>query len=173
MPGNDLEGQIDLRPMTLEDLEQVVAIDRDSFPTPWPKDAFLYEIKRQRHAICWVAEINTESDRKGILVASIVIWLIMDEAHIGTLAVKPGYRRQGIAQELLAASLLEAFQRGAQKAMLEVRENNRGAQNLYRKFGFEPVGLRRDYYKDTHEDAILMTLEKLDPQHLARLADGG
>jgi ribosomal-protein-alanine N-acetyltransferase len=173
MPDNDQKGQIDLRPMTLEDLEQVVAIDRASFPSPWPKDAFLYEIKRQQNAICWVAEINKVSGGKGILVASIVIWLIVDEAHIGTLAVKPGYRRQKIAQELLACSLIEAYQRGAQRAMLEVRESNQGAQNLYRKFGFEPVGLRRDYYKDTHEDAILMTLEKLDPQHLARLAEGG
>ena len=163
--------QIGLRPMTLEDLEEVVAIDSASFPTPWPKDAFLYEIKRQRNAICWVAEIN-KPDSKRVLAASIVIWLIIDEAHIGTLAVKPGYRRQRIAQQLLACSLKEAYQNGARSAMLEVRETNKAAQNLYQKFGFKAVGLRQDYYKDTHEDAVLMTLEKIDPELLARLADG-
>lgn len=172
MADNVEKGKIELRPMNLDDLDQVVEIDRASFPSPWPKDAFLYEIKRQRNAICWVAEIH-EPDGKEGLVASIVIWLIMDEAHIGTLAVKPGYRRQRIAQKLLANSLMEAYQRGAQRVMLEVRESNQGAQNLYRKFGFEAVGLRREYYKDTHEDAILMTLEKLDPQYLVQLADGG
>lgn len=171
MLDHDEKGQIGLRPMTLEDLEEVVAIDRASFPTPWPKDAFLYEIKRQRNAICWVAEIR-KPDGKRVLAASIVIWLIIDEAHIGTLAVKPGYRRQKIAQKLLACSLKEAYQNGACRAMLEVRETNRAAQNLYQKFGFEAVGLRQDYYKDTHEDAVLMTLEKLDPERLARLADG-
>jgi ribosomal-protein-alanine N-acetyltransferase len=172
MPENAEMGQIELRPMTLEDLEQVAAIDRASFPTPWPKDAFLYEIKRQRDAICWVAEIY-EPDAEKTLVASIVIWLIVDEAHVGTLAVKPGYRRHRIAQKLLASSLIEAYQHGARRAMLEVRETNRAAQNLYQKFGFEAVGLRRGYYTDTHEDAILMTLEMLDPQQLARLADDG
>lgn len=163
-------GQIELRPMTLADLDQVAEIDRVSFPTPWPKDAFLYEVKRQRNAICWVAEFIGPGHKRTI-VATIVIWLIVDEAHIGTLAVRPGYRRQKMAQKLLAHSLLEAYQQGARRALLEVRESNRSAQNLYHKFGFKAVGLRPDYYKDTHEDAILMTLGKIDPKELARLAD--
>ncbi len=172
MPENQEKLQRILRPMTLEDLVQVVEIDRASFPTPWPQDAFLYEIKRKRNVICWVVE-NVNSDGKGELIASIVIWLILDEAHIGTLAVKPGYRCQKIGQQLLASSLMEALHRGARRANLEVRESNQAAQNLYRKFGFEAVGLRRDYYTDTHEDAILMTLEKLNYQELAQLADAG
>ena len=170
MPGKVDKGSIELRPMVLADLPQVAAIDRESFPTPWPRDAFLYEIKHQRNSICRVAEIIGEGEKRTI-VATIVIWLIIDEAHIGTLAVKPGYRGQKIAQKLLANSLIEAYQKGARKAMLEVRESNQVAQNLYNKFGFEAVGLRPGYYKDTHEDAILMTLDKIDPKELARLTD--
>jgi len=170
MPDNAGNGQIELRSMTLADLEQVVAIDRASFPTPWPKDAFLYEIKRQRNAICRVAE-SVGPDNKKIIVATIVIWLIVDEAHIGTLAVRPGYRGQKIAQKLLAHSLMEAYQLGARRAMLEVRKSNHAAQHLYRKFGFEAVGLRSDYYKDTHEDAILMTLGEINPKELAPMVD--
>ena len=172
MPGRDGNTQIILRPMNLADLDQVVAVDRTSFSTPWPRDAFLYEIKHQRNAISWVVEQVNPGEEKAI-IATIVIWLIVDEAHIGTLAVKPGYRRQGIAQKLLAHSLIEAFQRGACRALLEVRESNLAAQRLYRKFGFDAVGVRRNYYKDTHEDAILMTLGKLDIKELAQLADAG
>lgn len=170
MPGKAENGKIELRPMTLADLEQVVAIDRASFPTPWPKNAFLYEIKRQRNAICRVAE-SVGPENKRMIVATIVIWLIVDEAHIGTLAVKPGYRGRKIAQKLLAHSLIEAYQQGARRAMLEVRESNQAAQNLYQKFGFEAVGLRQDYYKDTHEDAILMTLGEINPKELAQMID--
>ncbi|MDT8382701.1 MAG: ribosomal protein S18-alanine N-acetyltransferase [Brevefilum sp.] len=172
MPENQHQAQLIFRPMTTSDLDQVAAVDRAAFPTPWPKDAFLYEIKRGRNSVCWVAE-QAESGGKIQVVASIVIWLVLDEAHIGTLAVKPGYRGQKIGQKLLALTLLECQQRGARQAMLEVRQSNHAAQALYRKFGFEAVGLRKDYYKDTHEDAVLMTLGMLNLENLAQLAQGG
>ncbi|MDW7754465.1 MAG: ribosomal protein S18-alanine N-acetyltransferase [Brevefilum sp.] len=172
MPENQHQAQLIFRPMTTSDLDQVAAVDRAAFPTPWPKDVFLYEIKRGRNSVCWVAE-QAEYGGKIQVVASIVIWLILDEAHIGTLAVKPGYRGQKIGQKLLALTLLECQQRGARQAMLEVRQSNHAAQALYRKFGFEAVGLRKDYYKDTHEDAVLMTLGMLNLENLAQLAQGG
>jgi [ribosomal protein S18]-alanine N-acetyltransferase len=172
MSNNSESLQVHLRPMTLADLNQVELIDRVSFPTPWPRDAFHYELKRNRSSICWVAECaNPEGGL--FLVGSIVVWLVMDEAHVATLAIKPGFRQRGVAQVLLASSLLESLKWGATRAMLEVRAGNQAAQNLYRKFGFEAVGLRQDYYKDTHEDAILMTLEQLDEEKLAQLADHG
>ncbi len=169
MPLNLPEGQVSLRPMTLDDVDQVTAIDRASFPTPWPDDAFHYELTRNRSSLCWVAEWAAKENSPEI-IASIVIWLVVDEAHIGTLAVNPGYRRYGVAQYLLAKALMACGENGARKALLEVRESNQAAQNLYLKFGFEEVGLRRDYYKDTHEDAVLMTLESLDEGKLADLA---
>lgn len=162
------EGQVFLRPMTLSDIDQVVAIDQASFPTPWPEDAFHYELVRNRSSLCWVAEWAVKGNPPEI-IASIVVWLVLDEAHIGTLAVKPGFRRRGVAQYLLARVLLACAQRGARQALLEVRESNQAAQNLYHKFGFEKVGLRHGYYKDRHEDAILMTLASLDERKLADL----
>jgi len=172
MPENQKQAQLIFRPMTTSDLDQVAAVDRAAFPTPWPKDAFLYEIKRGRNSVCWVAE-QAESGGEIQVVASIVIWLVLDEAHIGTLAVKPGYRGQKIGQKLLALTLIECQRRGARQALLEVRQSNHAAQALYRKLGFEAVGLRKDYYKDTHEDAILMTLGTLNLENLAQLAQGG
>ncbi|MDT8382759.1 MAG: ribosomal protein S18-alanine N-acetyltransferase, partial [Brevefilum sp.] len=162
--------QINLRPMTLADLDQVESLDRASFPTPWPKEAFLFELKENRPSVCWVAELKSQGSEP-MIVGSVVIWLVVDEAHIGTLAVRPGYRQQGIAQRLLAAALFECVQRGAEKALLEVRASNQPAQELYRKFGFAAVGLRRGYYQDTHEDAVLMTLEPMRKQVLIPLMD--
>ncbi len=164
--------KINLRPMTLADLDQVEAIEVASFLTPWPKDIFTYELKPDRHSITWVAEwVNPDGGAK--VVASIVIWLVNAEAHIGTLAVKPGYRRHGIAQKLLGHALIECARRGARQATLEVRVSNQAAQKLYDKFGFEVLGIRKDYYKDTHEDAVLMMLAPLDEEKLTALAENG
>ncbi len=88
------EGKVSLRPMTLVDLDQVIAIDRVSFPTSWPKDAFRYELERNRNSLCWVAE-RTTPEQPTEIIASIVIWKVLDEAHITTLAIKPGFRRYG------------------------------------------------------------------------------
>lgn len=161
-----------LRPMSLADLDQVEEIDQLSFQMPWPKDAFLYEIKQNPKSLCWVAEREVP-DQAPIVVGTIVVWLVLEEAHIGTLAVRPGYRQEGIAQQLLAKALLEAAQSGAEYALLEVRVSNQAAQNLYKKFGFEVVGLRKGYYQDTREDAVLMTLPELHPKKLADLVNPG
>ena len=160
--------QVILRPMTLSDLEKVEALDRDSFLTPWPQDAFRYELTRNPHSICWVAELTTPG-LEPILVGSIVVWLVVDEAHVATLAVSDAFRRRGVARQLLAQALALAYESGARQALLEVRESNRAAQALYTRFGFEAVGNRREYYHDTHEDAILMTLAEMSPEKLAAL----
>jgi ribosomal-protein-alanine N-acetyltransferase len=87
--------------------------------------------------------------------------MIVDEAHIATVATHPGYRQQGIASQLLVAALKSAYAEGARSALLEVRAGNQAAQEMYRKFGFEVVGRRERYYKDNQEDAVLMTLSRL------------
>lgn len=169
MPLDSPERKVILRPMTLADLDQVVLIDRSSFPTPWPEDAFRYEIVRKKNSVCWVAERKTQEKDSGI-IASIVIWLADDKGHVGTIAVKPGWRRQGIGQYLLAHALIACFRRGAKQVLLEVRESNRAAHALYQKIGFKEVGLRQGYYQDTHEDAILMRLASINHDKLADLA---
>ena len=100
----------------------------------------------------------------------IVIWAILDEAHVATIAVNPDYRGQGIGRRLLAIGLQAAYQRGARMAFLEVRRSNTVAQNLYQRFGFQVVSERLRYYQDNHEDALLMTLEQLQPEELLALA---
>lgn len=147
---------MNIRRMTLDDIEQVVAIDRVSFSLPWPERSFRFEVTDNPAARAWVAESN------GKIVGMIVVWLLVDEAHIATIATHLDYRRQGIAGRLLTHALQFMMGEGAQSAVLEVRESNTTAQEMYRKYGFEESGRRPRYYKDNDEDAILMTLTKLE-----------
>jgi ribosomal-protein-alanine N-acetyltransferase len=84
------------------------------------------------------------------------MWVILDEAHVTTIAVDPLHRRQRIGERLLAALIDESLKRGARWVTLEVRKSNLGAQTLYRKYGFKDIGVRKGYYSDNREDAIVM-----------------
>ena len=95
-----------------------------------------------------------------------VAWLLVDEAHIATIAVDKDYQRVGIASKLICTALTELVNKGAILATLEVRESNQAAQALYQQFGFQAVGRRKAYYKDNHEDAILMTLDRINVDQL-------
>lgn len=154
---------LSIRYMRLSDLEQVQAIDRISFSLPWPSSAFQYELMENKRSLPMVAE-TLQPNGSWLVVATIVIWLVVDEAHIATLAVHPDYRQQGIGQRLLASGLMEAIQKGAKSATLEVRANNLVAQSLYSRFGFEIVGRRPRYYKDNFEDAVIMTRNNLNQE---------
>jgi ribosomal-protein-alanine N-acetyltransferase len=149
-----------IRKMTLEDVEHVIAIDRMSFSLPWPERSFRFELTDNPASRCWVAEVD------GKLVGMIVAWLIVDEVHVATIATHPDFRRQGIAKKLLSYALQHLSIEGAQSSFLEVRASNLAAQEMYRKFGYEESGVRRRYYKDNDEDAILMTLESLGVEKL-------
>ena len=145
-----------IRKMTLDDLEQVVAIDQVSFSLPWPQRSFRFELTDNETSRCWVADLN------GRVIAMIVGWLILDELHIATIATHPEFRGRGIGRQLLLHALKAAKAEGAVKSFLEVRESNVVAQEMYIKFGFVEDGRRKEYYKDNNEDAILMTLNDLD-----------
>lgn len=155
-----------IRPMALGDVEAVYAVDRLSFSLPWTERAYRFEISENPNASPWVAEISLDDGTRQV-VGMIVTWLIVDEAHVGTIAVHPDYRRQGIGERLLAVSLADAARRGAVQALLEVRRGNAAAQHMYARFGFAVVGVRPRYYRDNGEDALLMTLAPLD---LAKLS---
>jgi len=152
---------VTIRPMGEEDLPQVINIDSVSFSLPWPSKAFNYELKNNPDSLLWVAEITDQIGRNKV-VGMIVIWLILDEAHIATIAIQPEFRGRGIASQLVLDSLLEVTRQGLKRATLEVRANNLAAQKLYRNFGFEVVGRRPRYYRDNHEDALLMTVQDLE-----------
>jgi len=160
--------QIRLRGMQADDLPQVAALGHLSFADPWPQGSFEYELKANNYSVCLVAE-DADAPEGQTIVGALVIWLIVDEAHIATIAVHPGYRHRGIGRRLLAEGLLQAAERGAVKSLLEVRSGNAEALHLYYGFGYKVVGLRPNYYQAEHEDALLLDLDPLDLEFLRNL----
>lgn len=154
-----------IEPMRLEDLEDVHAIERASFRSPWPANAYRSELESNRLAAYLVARAEGE------IIGFGGMWLMVDEAHITTFAIHPTWRRQRIGERLLLSFLDLAIGRGAREATLEVRLSNLPARRLYEKYGFRPVGLRPRYYSDDNEDALIMTTEALgDPPMRERIA---
>lgn len=145
-----------LRKMTLDDVQQVIAIDQISFSLPWPVSSFRYELTENLASRCWVAELD------GRVAAMLVAWFIVDEIHIATIATHPDFRKQGVGEKLLLHTLQSAKAEGAVSSFLEVREGNDAAIMMYRKLGYVESGRRAGYYKDNGEDAILMNLEPLN-----------
>jgi len=145
-------------PMEERDIAQVTAIDRLSFANPWSAASYRYELVNNRTAHFWVL-LDGASGSERRVVGYAGFWLIVDEAHIGTLAVHPLWRRQGLGERLLVALLDQARELGAILVTLEVRAGNLAAQNLYRRYGFIEVGRRQRYYQDNGEDALLLTVK--------------
>lgn len=139
-----------MTPMTLDDLDEVLAVERASFATPWSRAAFRYEITQNRVARCAVVRGG------GRLAGYLCLWEIGHEIHITNLAVHPEWRRQGVARALLDAALSEGRVRGVELAFLEVRPTNVEALSLYESLGFRVIGRRKGYYFDTGEDALVM-----------------
>jgi len=166
MTDSQAHGAITIREMRLADLTQVKEIDDLSFALPWPESAYRFEINDNPGSFLWVAEIELPSRR---IVGFIVVWLILDEAHIATIAVHPDFRGRGIGAQLLAHALQAAIQQGEKQATLEVRASNLVAQQLYRRFHFEVVGSRPRYYRDNQEDALIMTVGELNEHYRAWL----
>ncbi len=146
---------IQIQKMTVEDIPAAHQLDELSFSLPWPERSLRYEVNNNSSARCWAAKAE------GQLVGMLILWMIMDEAHIATIATHPGFRRVGVGSQLLENALQSAIAEGARKVFLEVRAGNTAAQEMYKKFGFAEDGRRLRYYKDNQEDAVLMSL-KLD-----------
>jgi [ribosomal protein S18]-alanine N-acetyltransferase len=143
---------VDIRRLTFADLPQVTAIERRAFPTPWSLAMFVLELSKPS-GVCLAAELGEGPDRElvGYLICSRydTVW------HIMNVAVDPDRRRHGIATALITALLREVSERDSQ-VTLEVRRSNTGAIALYERFGFRSAGLRRRYYQDNGEDAVIM-----------------
>jgi len=155
-----------VRPMEAADLPAVMAIERESFAAGWPPTAFEHELANNGVARYVVIE-DTE-------LAAILgfggLWLMLDEAHIVTVATRPEARRRGLATALVLALLELAEQEGMANATLECRVSNEAARALYRGLGFHEVGSRKRYYADNHEDAVIMTTEAFNsPAHGRRV----
>lgn len=149
--------------MKTADMEQVLAIEQVSFASPWTRRLFENELLRPEVSTLLVA--YTEAEASGtarylrLILGYIVFWVVADEMHILNLSVHPLYRRRGIARRLVIEAVRRASAMGAEKAYLEVRASNAPATALYSSLGFVSIGIRRSYYDNPREDAVVMTLE--------------
>ena len=146
-------------------LRGVMRIERQVYPRPWSVSLFLSELGMRETRAYYVAMV-------GRVVAGYVgIMMTLDEGHITTVAVDPRWHRHKVATRLMLVSAREAIKRGAVSLTLEVRVSNAEAQGLYRKFGFKPVGVRKGYYVETGEDALIMWVEDVNTgEYRRRLA---
>lgn len=136
--------------MQSADLLQVMAMERDLFPEPWPEEVFRREIADRRNSWSMVAD-----DERGLL-CYVIVWLVRTEFHIANVAVRRDRHRQGIGTWLLDRVLVEGRRLGCILASLEVRRSNRGAIRLYESRDFRPIAIRKGYYVDNGEDAVVM-----------------
>jgi [ribosomal protein S18]-alanine N-acetyltransferase len=143
--------QTRIEAMQLEDLEAVLEIETSSFPTPWSRNSFIYELTENQRAIYLVAKNEFNK-----ITGYIGMWVVFDEGHITNLAAHPLYRRQGVGKALLNELIDVSRRNGVQYLTLEVRRSNLSAQDLYQKIGFVHMGVRRKYYLDNREDALIM-----------------
>ncbi len=134
-----------------QDLDQVLAIERASFNRPWTWDMLKWELENAPTSRIFVLRGR---DRQ--IHAFCSVWIVADEIHINNLAVAPPWRRHGMGRHLMERVLVEGEARGAHQATLEVRRSNEPARRLYETLGFAVAGVRRDYYTDPVEDALIL-----------------
>ncbi|KGX85074.1 ribosomal protein S18-alanine N-acetyltransferase [Pontibacillus litoralis] len=139
-----------LRRMEDSDVEAILEIEQRCFPTPWKREAFEHELHDNPYAYYTILEVA------GQVVGYCGLWVIIDEAHITNIAIVPDFRGKKLGKLLFEAVLLRARERGALQLSLEVRVSNIIAQKLYRSFGLIPGGIRKRYYTDNQEDALVM-----------------
>lgn len=142
--------QVDFFPLKAEYIDQILEIEKVSFPTPWSKKAFLSEVEQNSLAYYCVCMSNEK------IIGYGGMWLIIDEAHITNVAVQPDFRGKKVGEAIMLHLIAQALIKGAFRMTLEVRLSNIRAQALYHKLGFEAAGRRKGYYTDTKEDAIIM-----------------
>lgn len=143
-------GLIAIGEMAADDLDEVIWVEQSSFRTPWTRGMFADELKNPDMAHYLTARYQDH------VVGYMGFWLVQDEAHITNLAVHPAFRRRGLGERLLLALLRQAKRLGARRATLEVRASNEPAKLLYAKHGFQVIAIRRGYYTDNQEDALVM-----------------
>lgn len=152
---------LSLRPMTIDDIEAVLALEQVIFPHPWTEGILRDELAGHRRTYLVAEEDETIVGYGGVMI-------VMEDAHITNLAVDPNARGRGIASRLFLDLAEGALDDGAEHLTLEVRMSNLDARRLYSRFGFAPVGIRKDYYVD--EDALIMWVtDAAEPEYRARL----
>ena len=167
MAAEPLSPELDVRILAMRrrHLRSVLRIEARAYPVPWSMSLFLSELALRSTRAYYVAYVGRQ------LVGYAGLMMTLDDGHITTIAVDPPWHRHKVGSRLLLALAKEALRRGATSLTLEVRLHNKGAQNLYRKFGFRPVGVRKNYYAETKEDALVMWAEDVATPEYAKLLD--
>ena len=146
-----------IEPLTSRaDIDAVLAIEEASFTSPWTKEMYLAEFENTDISYFYLAKTPL-----GEIIGFCSFWRVLDELHINNLAVAPEHRRSHVATALLSRVLEDGAKLGAVRATLEVRHSNDAAQRLYERFGFTVVGIRRAYYSNPVEDALVLWKEQL------------
>ena len=139
--------------MTVQDMEQIMAIEKVSFPTPWSENMFRKELKVSMSRN-FVARIKSERGKE--LIGYMNYWIYAGESHLNNIAVRRDYRRKGIASKLMTEMIRKSLKEGAALGTLEVRRTNEAASRLYERYGYIMKGVRPNYYDDTKEDGLIM-----------------
>ena len=181
-----------LMSMRLADVPTVSAIEQVVFVLPWSTSAFTYDLTNNPNAeylvLRYLPWAETEREKSALsrsvrrllrpprqdpaLIGYGGVWMVLEEGHVCTLAVRPTWRGRGLGELLLAGLIERARERGAEVMTLEVRVSNVAAQNLYLKYGFHVAGRRKGYYSDNREDALIMTTDPIvSPDYRAKLAE--
>jgi [ribosomal protein S18]-alanine N-acetyltransferase len=146
---------IHIQPLTsAHDIDDILRIESASFTHPWTRDMYLSELEHGNIAFFYIARTAV-----GEAIAFCSFWVVLDELHINNLAVLPEHRRAGVASALLVRVLADAEIRGAYRATLEVRTSNDAARRLYERLGFTVTAVRRGYYTQPDEDALVLWRE--------------
>jgi ribosomal-protein-alanine N-acetyltransferase len=135
-------------------IDDVLAVEQASFTNPWTREMYLSELENRSLSFCFLAR-----DAEGPVIGFCSFWRVLDELHINNLAVLPDFRRLGVASALLTRVLAEGQKLGTRRATLEVRRSNEAARLLYERFGFALAGVRRGYYTNPIEDALVLWRE--------------
>ena len=165
-PERDLGLHVQLVPMRRRHLRSVLRIESQVYPRPWSLSLFMSELALRSTRAYYVARVE------GMVVGYAGLMITADDGHVTTIAVDPAWHRRKIATRLMLVLAGEAIRRGATGLTLEVRVGNNGAQALYRQFGFHPAGIRRNYYVETNEDALVMWAHEAQRAEYSELLDG-
>jgi ribosomal-protein-alanine N-acetyltransferase len=142
-------------PAATADIDAVMALEQESFTNPWTRETLVWELTNSD-----VTRVYLLRDAEDRAIAFCVAWVLFDELHINTLAVRPDRRRQGVATILLQEVMAEAAREGTRRATLEVRASNAAALQLYARLGFTVSAIRPGYYTNPVEDALILWREE-------------
>jgi ribosomal-protein-alanine N-acetyltransferase len=166
LPGDPDALEVRITAMRRRHLRAVLRIEQQVYPRPWTFGLFLGEISQRASRVYLVARVGFE------VVGYAGMFRAVDDGHITTIAVDPAWQRHGVATRMLLALARAAVERGCRNLTLEVRMSNSGAQALYQRFGFVPAGVRKGYYPETGEDALVMWANDADTElYAARLRE--